>query len=92
MPCFLSVSRHLFLPSSREFTLPSPPALALCPSRRTFLPESTLFFLAALSLSSRPGNHCARSLPVLVKVPLAPTGSLSDHCVARKGSEKGLNK
>ena len=89
MPCFLSVSRHLFLPSSREFTLPSPPVLALCPSRRTFLPHSAFWqrcrFLlgrAAAALRAHRFYLKCSSLPL----------ALSDPCVARKGSERGLKR
>lgn len=89
MPCFLSVSRHLFLPSSREFTLPSPPVLALCPSRRTFLPHSAFWqrcrFLLGRAATALGAHRFYLKCSLL---PLA----LSDPCVARKGSERGLNR
>lgn len=88
MPCFLSVSRHLFLPFP-GIILPSPPLLALGPSRRTFLPEPTLRFLAALSPPARPGSRGALDVRALCKVLLAPARTLSSGALQESGARGG---
>jgi hypothetical protein len=90
MPCFLSVSRHLFLPPSREFfTLPSPSPIAACPSCRTSLlsVHAPLWQRCRSSelLAQQPGRP---RVPVpFIKVLLAPTRPLRSGALQERGRE-----